>query len=128
MNGAAPATRPIVGDPADDPVYPDADAREFFLGSAALGPAWRNEVTVRTGEWSRVYDASAYVELVSPRPLLMVVAADDTLSGTDLQLAAYERALEPKWLRILPGGHFAPCVEQFEASSSEAAEFLAQHL
>ncbi|HEX6520856.1 MAG TPA: hypothetical protein VF070_12725 [Streptosporangiaceae bacterium] len=91
-------------------------------------PSWRNEVTVRTGEWSRVYNAGAYIEMVSPRPLPMIVAADDTLSGTDLQLSAFNRALEPKQLRIIPGGHFDPYVGRFEATSSAAAEFFATNL
>jgi hypothetical protein len=33
---------------------------------------------------------------VSPTPQLMVVASHDTITLTDLALAAYEQALEPK--------------------------------
>jgi fermentation-respiration switch protein FrsA (DUF1100 family) len=128
MSGAEVATRPIVGDPADGPVYAAQDAREFFLATGKIAPTWRNEVTIRTAEWSRVYNAGAFIEMVSPRPLLMIVGDDDTLSGTDLQLAAYNRALEPKQLRIIPGGHFDPYVTQFEASATAAAEFFATNL
>jgi len=128
MSGAEVATRPIVGDPADGPVYAAQDARDFFLDTGKIAPTWRNEVTIRTGEWSRVYNAGAFIEMVSPRPLLMIVGDDDTLSGTDLQLEAYNRALEPKQLRIIPGGHFDPYVSQFEASATAAAEFFAANL
>jgi hypothetical protein len=37
---------------------------------------------------------------------MMVVALGDHLTVADEALAAYERALEPKWLVMLPGGHF----------------------
>jgi uncharacterized protein len=122
------ATRPVIGDAADRPVYAADDAFDYFTMVEKFAPSWRNEVTVRTGEWSRVYNASDYIEMVSPRPLLMIVADDDTLSGTDLQLSAFNRALEPKQLRIIPGGHFDPYVEQFEATSSAAAEFFVTNL
>jgi uncharacterized protein len=38
----------------------------------------------------------------------MVVGLSDTVTPTDLALAAYERALEPKKLQLIPGGHFDP--------------------
>ncbi|MFQ6147770.1 alpha/beta hydrolase [Streptomyces seoulensis] len=122
------ATRPVIGGAADGPVYAADDAFDYFTAVGEIAPSWRNEVTVRTGEWSRAYNASDYIERVSPRPLLMIVADDDTTSGTDLQLSAFNRALEPKWLQIIPGGHFDPYVKQFEATSSAAAEFFATHL
>ncbi|MFG2514013.1 alpha/beta hydrolase [Streptomyces sp. NPDC048584] len=122
------AMRPVIGSGAQRPVYPAEDAFDFFSTVGEIAPSWRNEVTVRTGEWSRVYNAGHYIDMVSPRPLLMIVADDDTVSGTDLQLTAFNRALEPKSLRIIPGGHFAPYVEQFEATASAAAEFFATHL
>ncbi|MFD7661194.1 alpha/beta hydrolase [Streptomyces sp. NPDC059788] len=122
------ATRPVIGGAADGPVYASDDAFDYFTAVAEIAPSWRNEVTVRTGEWSRVYNAGDHIERVSPRPLLMIVADDDTTSGTDLQLSAFNRALEPKWLQIIPGGHYGPYVEQFEATSSAAAEFFATHL
>ena len=43
----------------------------------------------------------------------MVVALSDTMTVTDLALAAYERALEPKKLQLISGGHFAPYLDQF---------------
>ncbi|QIQ01254.1 alpha/beta hydrolase [Streptomyces liangshanensis] len=128
MSGEPARTRPVAGDPSEGPVYTAPDALEFFLNDTAVAPSYRNEVTVRSGEWSRAYNAGSYIEMVSPRPLLMIVGDDDTLSGTDLQLEAYGRAREPKELRLIPGGHFDPYVKQFEAASSAAADFLAKHL
>jgi uncharacterized protein len=36
------------------------------------------------------------------------------LTMTDLELEAYECALEPKFLTLVPGNHFAPYDAQFE--------------
>jgi hypothetical protein len=43
-------------------------------------------------------------------------------------LGAYERALEPKRLVSLPGGHFDAYVKDFEASAGPATEWFTQHL
>jgi len=75
------------------------------------------------------YEPGAYIERVAPTPLLMVVAAKDHLTPADLALEAYARALEPKRLEILPGGHFEAYVEpSFEQASGAATEWFVQHL
>lgn len=65
---------------------------------------------------------------MSPTPLLMVVATGDAVTVTDLALAAYERALEPKRLRLIPGGHFDPYLELFDTASSAALDWFREHL
>jgi hypothetical protein len=52
----------------------------------------------------------------------------DTLTVTDLALAAYERALQPKKLVTIPGGHFDPYLTQFEESSAAARAWFTEHL
>ena len=75
-----------------------------------------------------MYEPGAWISRVSPTPLLMVVAGSDTITVTDLALAAYERALEPKRLRLIPGGHFDPYLGQFGAASSAALDWFREHL
>ena len=58
----------------------------------------------------------------------MVVALGDVLTVPDLALAAYERALAPKRLVTLAGGHFDAYVDEFEAASKAAVEWFTQHL
>jgi fermentation-respiration switch protein FrsA (DUF1100 family) len=58
-----------------------------------------------------MYEPGNWVSRVSPTPLLMVVAEDDKLTLTDLELAAYERALEPKKLILIKGGALRPLSE-----------------
>ena len=48
----------------------------------------------------------------------MIVALADHITLTDLQLRAYEQALEPKKLVTIGGGHFDPYLRQFAAAST----------
>ena len=70
-------------------------------------------MTLRSTRAARMYEPGIWVSRVSPTPLLMVVARDDKVTITDLALAAYERALEPKRLVLIPDGHFDPYLGQF---------------
>jgi uncharacterized protein len=65
---------------------------------------------------------------VSPTPILLVVALNDTITVTDLALAAYERALEPKRLVTIAGGHFDPYLGQFAKASGAAVDWFREHL
>ena len=52
----------------------------------------------------------------------MLVADHDHIAVTDLALKAYERALEPKRLVMIKGGHFDPYVGEFETASCAAID------
>jgi cephalosporin-C deacetylase-like acetyl esterase len=43
------------------------------------------------------------------------------------RVAAYERALEPKKLQLVSGGHFAPYVSQFDKASEAAIAWFREH-
>lgn len=128
MHGAAPAMRPIAGMPDEHPVYATAEVREFFAREARVAPRWRNEVTLRTLEYARGYEPGAWIEFISPTPLLMIVGRQDTLTCHDLQLAAFARALEPKRLVLLHGGHFACYDAEFEPAVAAALDWFLAHL
>jgi len=129
FRGAAPAMIACVADDAGTPcVMPGKAAFDFFADSAAHAPAWRNEVTLRTLEMAREWDPGHVVARISPTPLLLIVAADDTLTPTDLALEAFERALQPKELLLVPGGHFDVYTVHFEAASRAARDWFARHL
>ena len=53
---------------------------------------------------------------------------DEWLVRIKEELAAYDKAHEPKKLVILPGGHFDAYVKGFEAASVPARDWFAQHL
>ena len=91
-------------------------------------PTWRNEVTLRTLEYARAYEPGAYIEFISPTPFLMIIGCQDTLTCYDLQLEAYNRALEPKKLVILSGGHFSCYDEEFDLACGSAVAWFTTHL
>ena len=89
---------------------------------------WDNEITLRSTRAARMYEPGAWVARVSPTPLLMIVARNDQITVTDLALAAYERALEPKWLALFSGGHFDPYLDQFPLAEAAATAWFQEHL
>jgi len=128
--GKAPAMIPVV---AQDSMAPCAlatpDSWQWFTETGKTrAPAWRNEVTLQSVEMFTAYEPGAYIEWVSPTPLMMVVAAGDHLTVSDEALAAYARALEPKKLVLLEGGHFDAYVKDFERSSAPTRDWFMQHL
>jgi uncharacterized protein len=128
MKGDPPAMRCIVGKPDDNPLYPSGDAREYFSSATKDAPSWRNQVTLRSTEFARSYEPGTYVPYISPTPLLMIVGRKDSITCADLELAAYNRALEPKKLVLLEGGHFAPYQAEFELASGAARDWFLTHL
>jgi uncharacterized protein len=126
--GEAPRYQAIVdADPAVPASYRAQDAIDFYLQPLPDG-AWENTVTVRSTRAARMYEPGVWVGRVSPTPLLMVVALDDTITVTDLALAAYERALEPKRLQLVAGGHFDAYVTSFPDASGAARAWFREHL
>jgi uncharacterized protein len=126
----APGMIPVV---AEDPVAPcvlaTPDSWQWFTETGkARAPAWRNEVTLWSVEMFTEYEPGAYIEWISPTPLMMVVAAGDHLTVSDEALAGYARALEPKKLVLLTGGHFDAYVKDFDRASGPARDWFVQHL
>ncbi|MEV6026646.1 alpha/beta fold hydrolase [Streptomyces sp. NPDC052036] len=128
FRGEAPRTQAIVSsDPAVPASYRSQDAVDFYLQPKPDG-VWDNRVTVRSTRAARMYEPGTWITRVSPTPLLVIVARDDTVTVTDLALAAYERALEPKRLQLIPGGHFDPYTTQFDQASTAALAWFREHL
>jgi fermentation-respiration switch protein FrsA (DUF1100 family) len=128
--GEPPAMVPVVDpDPLAVSALPTPDSWEWFSETGKRrASAWSNEVTLRSVEMLMEYEPSAYLERISPTPVLMVVAALDHLTPTDLALEAYQRAREPKKLVLLPGGHFDAYVKDFDTASGAARDWFLEHL
>jgi len=128
--GEAPGMIAVVSDDPSVPcALPTPDSHAWFIETQkSRAPSWRNEVTLRSVEMFLEYEPGAHVEHISPTPLLMVVAAKDHLTVADEALAAYQRALEPKKLALLGGGHFGAYVEAFDEASGAARDWFAEHL
>jgi len=128
--GKAAAMIPVVAqDPMAPCALPTPDSWQWFTETGKkCAPAWRNEVTLQSVELFTEYEPGAYIEWISLTPLMMVVAAGDHLTVSDEALAAFTRALEPKKLVLLTGGHFDAYVKDFESASGSARDWFVQHL
>jgi len=129
FNGKPPEMLPAVSADMLEPcAMAGADSYVFFTDTLAFAPNWRNEVTLRSAELSRENEPGAYISRISPTPLLMIVADADQLTATDLCLQAYERALPPKQMLLVSGGHFSPYVEHLHTTSTAAVKWFSQYL
>lgn len=130
--GDPPAMIPVcyTDDPAEPCALPTADTHDFFLGPIQeRATTWRNEVTLRSVEMFTEYEPGDYLPRISPTPLMMVVAAGDHLTVSDLSLAAYGRANEPKQLLVLPCGHFDAYVgDAFRTSAPAQRDWFLRYL
>jgi fermentation-respiration switch protein FrsA (DUF1100 family) len=89
---------------------------------------WRNEITLRSWEHYADYEPAAFIERISPTPLLMIVPTGDTMTPAADALEAFNRALEPKALVTVTGSHYAVYREAFDSVSTAARDWLVSHL
>jgi fermentation-respiration switch protein FrsA (DUF1100 family) len=128
FRGEPPATQAVVSaDPQEPAAYHAPDAVAFYQQLVPEG-VWHNTVTIRSSRAARNYEPGGWISRVSPTPLLMVVGMTDTVTLTDLALDAYERALQPKKLVTVDGGHFDPYLGQFDVAAGAALSWFSQHL
>jgi hypothetical protein len=127
--GEPPAMIPVVAEEGQPCALPTADSYDWFTETGQhIAPSWRNEVTLRSVEMFTEYEPGAYISRISPTPLLMVVAVGDHLTVSDLAIAAYEKAREPKRLELLSGMHFEAYVKDFEHAGGAARDWFTEHL
>ena len=128
FRGAAPQTIPVFTTAPDalSALPPPVDDR--FLEACFQDAAWQNEVTLESLELFLQYEPGSLVPFVSPTPLLMVVAAGDRVTFTDLALDVYARAREPKRLHLFQGGHFQAYSRFYDETSRAARDWFVQHL
>ncbi len=130
FNGAAPLMMPVVAeDPMAPAALPTADSWQWFTETGhTRAPSWRNEVTLRTVEMLGEYEPGDYIARISPTPLLMLIADNDHLAIAEEAFLAFNRALEPKRIVVLNGGHFDAYVHDFERASAAARDWFVEHL
>jgi fermentation-respiration switch protein FrsA (DUF1100 family) len=126
--GEPPATQAVVSaDPAVPASYRSPDAIAFYNQPAPEG-VWQNIVTIRSTRAARMYEPGTWISRVSPTPLMMIVGVNDAITLADIALAAYERALQPKKLVTIAGGHFDAYLKGFDDSSAAACAWFTEHL
>jgi uncharacterized protein len=58
----------------------------------------------------------------------MIVTDEDYMAPTGTALEAFDRALEPKKLLLIRGGHYVCYREKFALASTESANWFVRHL
>ncbi|KAH0355531.1 alpha/beta-hydrolase, partial [Aureobasidium melanogenum] len=143
--GNEPGRMPaVVKSPLDTAVMPQIESYAFFSAWAEKSD-WKNDLTIRrhvtplslnimlTTSYSLEgilsYFPGSRIHKIGPTPLLMQVPKKDVVAITDTMLEAYNRAVEPKEIQILPGGHFSMFEgDEFEMMLAKEVEFLKRTL
>lgn len=131
MEGNDPGLVPIIAAEPNEPcIFPGKRTYDYYMMQCDLHPdlGWENLVTIKTLEYLLEYDVTGYMSRISPTPMLMIVASEDRSTPTDIALAAFESALEPKRLEIVPGDHYRSYLEEFERTSAAARDWFLTHL
>jgi len=111
------------------PVAEPGSASMKYLVDSFPDAGHPNSITLLSRELAMGYRPGMWVEQIAPTPLLMILAGKDELTPVDLQLAAYERAGQPKKLVVVEGaGHYEPYIQRFEESSGAALAWFTTHL
>jgi uncharacterized protein len=131
LAGAPPGMAPIcAAEPAEPHLFPGRRTYDYYHSYKTAIPSigWENNVTIQSVQYLLEFDVTACIERVAPTPMLMIVAADDVSTPTDIALRAFNKALEPKKLMIVPGDHYGSYLEAFDQTSAAARDWFAQHL
>lgn len=130
-DGGKGGTLKVVGAPGEPCVLGTPDAYEFFQKTGTeRAPTWQNAVTLESLERMIEYDPVGAIELVSPTPLLIIAAEQDSLISIDAVREAFGRAGEPKRLEVLACGHFDVYDSEpwFSRASDAATGWFREHL
>lgn len=112
-------------------VLSTADAYQYYAETKTPGAQWENKVTLQSLFKLLKNEPQAYIHRVSPTPFFMCIAENDSAIRVPSQLAAYERAGEPKELLFMPHtGHFEPHVigPAFDTNINAQIAFLQRYL
>ena len=118
-SGRPPATIPAA--------LPDSETEQWIKRNDVNG-SYRNELTVRSFDLLRSYEPIAFVEQISPTPLLMIVATNDLQTPTAWQLEAFERIGEPKRLVEIDCRHYDVYMDNFDEAAASALDWYREHL
>ena len=122
---------PFVAPPGQPSFFPSSEeAREFFEhAQVASEGRFENRITFESLERLSYFEPAVRIDAISPTPLRMVLAKKDFLIPSDLALAAYARAHEPKSVVFLEGGHLGKSEgADFETASAAARDWFVQWL
>jgi hypothetical protein len=119
----------VVAPEGETCVLSQAESYSFFMEASKQAPNWRNQITLESLERQREFDPISLIHLIAPTPLLIIAAKDDTLIPLDAAVSAYNRALEPKSIKILTCSHFDIYTDPWVGEATTAAvDWFKTHL
>jgi hypothetical protein len=109
--------------------YEDAEQAQFYGEMPEeRRRTWRNRVTLRSIERYAEYEPGRSMAAAASRPLLVIVAADDTITPTDLTLETVRATGPGVEVESVPGGHYNVYSTFREQLASRAARFFSENL
>src|SRR5882757_9327904 len=108
----------------------DQDSYDFGTrAKATIAPAWRNEVAMSSLDAILEHAPGRFIDLIAPRPLLMILARNDAIVPPDSIRSAFARAGEPKHLLEIAGSHYAVYHGAgADAAARAATQWFTEHL
>jgi pimeloyl-ACP methyl ester carboxylesterase len=112
----------------DDPVmFADQAGLDFVERMLKAVPSFRNAITMSTLDYLFEMEVTAYAERIT-QPLLMVLAAQDTVAPVDEAKAMYARIPQPKELIEYDGEHYEILSNHLPEILQRTADWLATTL
>jgi len=95
-------------------LVPTPAEEKFYSGGGAIA-SLKTELPLETADDILSYKPEAVVHQIAPRPLLVIGAELDYLTGFEECASLYEKACEPKRLHIIPGiSHYETYSQGFD--------------
>jgi fermentation-respiration switch protein FrsA (DUF1100 family) len=107
---------------------PSGSETEEWARAVDRAGVYPNALTLRSLELMRTYEPIDFIARISPTPLLMIVADQDTQTPVAWQLEAFALAGEPKRLITLKGRHYDPYMGLLDESIAAALDWFTTHL
>ncbi|EXF76928.1 X-Pro dipeptidyl-peptidase protein [Colletotrichum fioriniae PJ7] len=109
-------------------VFPEA--KEYYESPSNRHPRCTNEQLSRSMELALNYDSYAFIELIAPRPLLLISATipQQAFNTAPYIKAAYERASKPKTLVLIEGARHIDLYSNASQSGPALVEFMSRWL
>lgn len=104
--GAASPRIPVVAPQGQPCVFPTPDSYEWFMRSRTCAPNWMDTTTAESIARMLEYQPAGFIDLIAPKPLLILANVKDAIVPIEQVRAAFARAGEPKKLVEFEGGHY----------------------
>jgi len=102
------------------------EASDYYRTPRGAHPNCTNEYMARSLELLAGYDSFAYIDWISPRPLLMIIGSEAVTAHLSRQ--AMELAKEPKELVVLEGKRHTDLYDDISETVPELVDFMARAL